>query len=294
MTFIDFVVENNLGDISNDISFKEITTIGCGGHIDVVYTPNSIESLCKAYRFICQNNLKYLIVGNGSNILALDSFYSGIVIHVKKLPYFYNVVDKKLIVSAFYPTNKLAYNLAKEELGDLSFLGGIPGLLGGCVYNNGGAYNDNISNHVLSVKYINTAGNIVEITQSNCAFSYRKSIFHYIKGIIIEVSLEINKINTIDKLNDRKNKRLLTQPHEYKNMGSIFKNPQLIPAWKIIDALNMRGFKLGNAQVSEKHTNFIINLGNCNSQDILNIITIIQTRSKLEFGIELENEITIV
>lgn len=294
MNFLTYVVEQNLGSVETKYTFRELTTIGCGGEIECVYFPKDIEALQKAYRYIKEHNLRYFVLGNGSNVLASDYFYSGIVICLKKMPYHYEVKDKTITVSAFYPTINLAYDLASKNLGDLSFLGGIPGLLGGAIYNNSGAYKDNISNHVIEVSYIDTAGNIQRINSSMCAFGYRSSIFHYIEGIIIEAVLRIESVDTKAILEKRKRQRQQTQPLGARSMGSVFKNNPLIPTWKIVDALHLRGFKIGDAAISAKHTNFIINMGNAKSSDILNLIELIETRSKLEFGIQLYSEITIL
>lgn len=294
MDFYELVNNNDLGVIECGVSFKHLTTIGTGGLIKWVYYPKDIKSLAIAYRYIIDNNLKYFIIGNGSNILASDNYYNGIVICVKKMKYNIEINEDHIVVSAFYPTIKLAYDLANKELGDLSFLGGIPGLLGGAIYNNSGAYNDNIKNHIIEVKYIDTKGVIQIINNEECAFGYRNSRFHYIEGIIIEAKLRITKCETIEKLEKRKKARQMSQPLNSKNMGSVFRNNPLIPSWKIIDALNLRGFQAGDAVVSSKHSNFIINLGNATSSDVLNIIELIEKRSKLEFGIEMIKEITLV
>lgn len=294
MDFTQYVYKNDLGQISIDKSFKDLTTIGCGGKIQTLYYPKNIDCLIRAYKFIKKNNLKYFIIGNGSNILASDLDYKGIVICLKKLPYFYKHKDDYIIVSAFYPTIKLANDLADLGLGDLSYLGGVPGLLGGAIFNNAGAYNKTISDDLISIKYIDTSGSIKNITVDKLNLNYRSSVFHYIEGIIIEAKIRVKKVQTKDLLILRKNKRQETQPLEYKSMGSVFKNDNLIPSWKIIDSLNLRGFRIGDAQISTKHTNFIINLGHAKSSDIINLINLIQTRSRLEYGIELIPEITIL
>lgn len=294
MDFTQYVYKNDLGQINIDKSFKDLTTIGCGGKIQTLYYPKNIDCLIRAYKFIKKNNLKYFIIGNGSNILASDLDYKGIVICLKKLPYFYKHKDDYIIVSAFYPTIKLANDLADLGLGDLSYLGGVPGLLGGAIFNNSGAYKKTISDDLISIKYIDTSGSIKNITVDKLNLNYRSSVFHYIEGIIIEAKIRVKKVQTKDLLILRKNKRQETQPLEYKSMGSVFKNDNLIPSWKIIDSLNLRGFRIGDAQISTKHTNFIINLGHAKSSDIINLINLIQTRSRLEYGIELIPEITIL
>lgn len=294
MNFENYVIENDLGVIESNYTFKELTTIGCGGKIKTLYTPNSVEALQKAFKYINDYDLEYVILGNGSNILARDNDYLGIVISLRKLPASFEVDGEILTCSAFYPTIKLAYELAKLEIGDLSFLGGIPGLLGGAIYNNSGAYNEEIKDVLLEVTYINSDGELKTISKDACAFGYRRSVFHFFNSIIISATFKVEKLATLEVLERRQKQRQLTQPLECKSMGSIFKNNQLISAWKVIDALGMRGFQINDAAVSAKHANFIINTGNAKAADILSLIELIRKRAELEFGIKLTCEIAIV
>ena len=142
--------------------------------------------------------------------------------------------------------------------------------------------------------YINSAGKLVTISKEECAFGYRKSIFHYIPGLIVSARFKLTKVKTLELLEKRAKERRLAQPLECKSMGSIFKNNPLISAWKVVDALGMRGFQMNDAAVSAKHANFIINLGNAKSNEILSLIHLIQKRAELELGIKLLCEITMV
>ncbi len=292
MTFNQYVLEEDLGTIESGKSFKELTTIGCGGLIQTLYTPKDISCLIKAFSYIIKHQLNYFIIGNGSNVLASDEMFRGIVIQLKKLPYSYTVDQGILTCSAFYPTSRLAYDLAAEQIGDLSFLGGIPGLLGGAIYNNSGAYLDDISKHLLEVEYLASDGSVKTMNRYSCGFSYRHSVFHHMDAIILKAKFKIEPKETLSLLEKRKKDRLLSQPLDSKNMGSIFKNNPLIPAWKVIDALGMRGFQIGDAAVSVKHSNFIINLGSASAKDVSSLIELIQQRAELEFGIRLFCEIS--
>jgi UDP-N-acetylmuramate dehydrogenase len=294
MSFITYIIDNKLGDIEYGKTFKELTTIGCGGKIKWLYYPNSIKNLRVAYKYIISNNIKYFVIGNGSNTLSISDYFDGVVISMKRLEMSLVINDDYIEVSSNYSTISLAYELSKLKLGDLSFLGGIPGEMGGAIYNNSGSYKDNIANHLISLKYINTKGEIIEIKNSMCAFSYRHSIFHHINGIIISAKFYIDKIETEELLDLRKKKRMETQPLDKNSMGSIFKNNDLIESYKIIDLLNMRGYSINDAMVSEKHSNFIVNNNNASGKDILNLIELIQKRALLELGIDLRYEITLV
>ena len=292
MTFVEFVKEEKLGDIVFDESFKNLTTIGVGGKIKALFSPNSVEALRRAFKFVNDNCLEYFVLGNGSNVLASDMEYNGIVFYLKNIKYNYEFKNENILyVSAFYPSNKLAIDLMNLGIGDLSCLAGIPGLLGGAIYNNSGSYNDSIGNYIYSVEYIDTFGNIKEINNSMCAFGYRRSTFKFLDGIIIGASFHVKKMDTKAKLNKNIKMRLESQPIKSKSMGSIFKNNPLIPSWRIIDSLGLRGFQIGDAAISQKHSNFIINLGNATANDIKSLIELCETRSKLELGIRLVKEI---
>ena len=184
--------------------------------------------------------------------------------------------------------------MAKLSLGDLSFLGGIPGLIGGAIYNNAGALNKEIKDTIIDVSYINTDGKIITLCKDELRFGYRYSLFHELKGIIINAKLKVSKIETLDILKEQLLIRKNKQPLECKNMGSIFKNCKDIEAWKVVDRLDMRGFSINGAKVSNKHTNFIINYENATSADILALINLIKKRAKSELGINLDTEIIII
>lgn len=290
-----FIQENQLGEISKTMSFKNITSIGCGGKIKTAYFPKDIASLCKVIKKCNENQMPYLIVGNGTNILALDKEYEELVIILNKLPYDYKVEDGKIVCSAFYPSPKIAQELCNKQIKTLAFLAGVPGLIGGAVKQNSGAYKEEISDYILSVKVIDEKGEIKEYQAEDLKYAYRKSIFHENREIIIEASFKVEYDENIKNQNEiRKLKRKESQPLNTKNMGSIFKNPGLCFAWEVIDKLGLRGYRINDAAVSMKHANFIINLNHAKSQDVLDLIELIKKNSYYQFGLLLETEINIL
>ena len=294
MNLVKYILENDFGTIETNYSFKEITTIEVGGNIKYYYSPNSINNLSKVFKFINDNNIKYFVIGNGSNVLASDDFFDGVVINMKSLPNKLELNNEYIYVGASYPTIKLAYDLSRLCLGDLSFLGGIPGLLGGAIFNNSGAFNDNISNHLIDIDYIDSDGNLQTISRKNANFGYRTSIFKSFNWIVVGAKIKVEKMDTSLKLEQNFNYRINTQPINKKSMGSVFKNHPLIESWKIIDSLGLRGFNINDAEISKKHTNFIINNNNANYSDINSLIELIKRRSENELGIKLEPEITFI
>lgn len=295
MDFIKYIVDNNYGEVITNASFKNLTTIGCGGDIKYLYFPKDVESLCAVFKHINYYNIKYFIIGNGSNLLPKSDFYDGVVITIKSLEKYMQIFDDHLICSANMNVANIANKLADLKIGDLSFLCGIPGNVGGCVNQNSGAYGDSISNHLLEIKYIDTDGIIQIMNNKDLNFKYRYSIFKEIKGLIIEARFKIEKdIETKDIIKKRQEQRRLTQPLDYRNMGSVFKNPQNMPAWEIIDKLNLRGYKIEDACVSDKHANFLINIKEAKAESFINIINMIKSRAKEELNITLQEEIIIV
>ena len=294
MNFIKYVLNNDLGSIETNYSFKELTTIKTGGVIKYLYTPNNVDSLMKVFNYINENEIKYFVLGNGSNVLASDMFFDGIVINMRKIPTYLDIYDDYIEVSSNYNVSKLASELALKELGDLSFLFGIPGTIGGAIFNNSGAFKDNIGNHIISVNYISKSGEIKTLLKDDIHLGYRTSIFHFYDYIIVSAKIKIEKLKTDEKILKYKEIRHQNQPINTFNFGSVFKNKSNIKGWEIVDMLGMRGFTYNGAMISEKHSNFIINYNKASSNDILNLIELIKKRAKLELGIELETELTII
>ncbi len=291
MEFKEYIIKNKLGDIFENVDISYLTTIKVGGYAKYLYLPNDINSLCMAYKYIYLNDLKYFIIGKGSNILHINDYYEGIIISLKLIPKKIEVYDDYIIASSNVSLNYLINYMANLNLGNLSFLYGIPGSLGGAIYMNAGAFGDEIKNHIIYVKYINKEGKIITLFPENLKMAYRKSIFMEISGLIVETKIKcVKNMYTKDNLLSIINKRKLIHPFNMKSMGSIFKNLENKKAYQVIQELGLDKLEKNDAKISEIHSNFIINKGHANYKDILFIINKIKEETS-KVGIYLEEEI---
>lgn len=283
--------KHNLGILYPSIRFKELTTIKCGGEISYTYYPDTYKNLIKAYKYILKHKINYFIISGGSNCLASDDKFMGVVIGMKHLERKLIIKKNKLIVSSSYQTTNFAYKMARLKYGDFSYLAGIPGLIGGAIYNNSGAFGKSILDDVISVTYIDNKGHKKCLKKKKLKASYRYSIFHKMNSLILSVEFNYEKnIETLDKITLNLKERRRKQPLDSYSLGSVFKNTSEYKAYQIIDKLGLRGYKFGDFMVSVKHANFIINLGNGKSEDFLSIVKLIKDKSKEELGIILEDE----
>lgn len=254
--------------------------------------PKDFNELKNCYLELKEKGIKHTIIGAGSNTLISEK-YTGRIIKLTELDYSYEIYPDEIYVSAFYPTTLFASEMAKEGY-DYSFLSGIPGLLGGAVYNNVGAFGEAISDYVLYVNYLNSNGDIVRFDCEKLMFSYRYSIFKDIEGIIVGIALKKQRNKNVErKIREFLQRRKENLPNN-PSLGSIFKNNQLIKAWKVIDKLGLRGYQIGGAAFSNKHANVIINVDNASFSDVRSLILCAKKRAYEELGIVLEEEITII
>lgn len=274
-------------------SFRNITSIRVGGRIKYLIYPHNINELIKIVRYLIKHHYKYIIIGNGTNFVASDYFYRGVCLCLKKMRQ--NITEGKdtITVSASYSTSNLAIKMVERGYGDYAFLGCIPGVISGAVYMNAGCNNHQISELVKSVSFINQYGEIRTITKDNLKFSYRKSYFIDKNFVIIDVTLSKGRkgIYAIADLRNEKLKRSNKFPLENPNCGSIFRNPHGKYAGKLIESVGLKGARNGNASISIKHANFIINLGGATAQEIFELIKLSQRKVYDKYKIILEPEI---
>ena len=283
----------NLEKIEKDISLSTLTTYKTGGIAKLVVYPNNINNLKQMLKLIHKYNIKYFILGKGSNTLFSDKEFNGVIIKLDKLNNF-KIKQTELYVESGMILSKLVQASVKNELTGLEFAIGIPGTIGGAIYMNAGAYGNNMSNIVKSVIVLNEKFQIKEIPLEKLKFDYRYSIFQDNKNLICvaaNIKLEHGNHDEIaSKIKENLLKRKNSQPLEYPSAGSVFRNPEGNNAGKIIEELGLKGKIIGGAEISTKHANFIINKNNASSSDILNLIKLVQKEVKDKYKIDLKLE----
>jgi len=283
-------------DVLMDEPMKNHTSFHIGGNADIFIPVKTKDEIISAVSLLKSNNIKITVIGNGSNLLVSDDGIEGAVLSIGKE--FSSVTQNgtTIIADAGILLSRLSSFAASLGLTGLEFASGIPGTLGGAVMMNAGAYGGEMKDCVVSTTYIDADGNLCTVNGEEHLFSYRKSCFK--EGDIIlssTLSLQAGDKDAIkDTMRTLSEKRREKQPLEYPSAGSTFKRPEGAFAAKLIDDAGLRGFAIGDAQVSEKHCGFVINRGNASFKDVLSLMEHIQKTVKDKFGYELEPEVKII
>ena len=287
---IEALKKLKIGKIIKNPKMSEYTTYKVGGRaLAVVYTDNT-DKLIKLLDYLHKENIKYKILGNGSNLIFSDDTYEGVII---KLDEFNNLEIKNNIVTvgAGYNLIKLSLKVARLGLAGLEFASGIPGTVGGAVYMNAGAYKSDMGYVVREVKVLTPDLKIKTLYNKDMNFHYRSSFLQENPGFIcLEAKIVLRKGDPdaiLEVIKERKQRRIITQPLEYPSAGSVFRNPSNDFAGRLIEELGYKGKHIGGAYVSEKHANFIINKDNAKASDIRKLITEIKEKVKEKYNIDL-------
>ncbi|MBV4416875.1 UDP-N-acetylmuramate dehydrogenase [Clostridium tyrobutyricum] len=283
-------------DIKIDEPMSSHTSFKVGGPADILITPESADQVLDAVKLCKSKNVPYYIMGNGSNLLVKDGGIRGVVVKLTKLKSI-KVKDDRIIVSSGASLKDVSQKALDNSLTGFEFACGIPGSVGGAVTMNAGAYNGEISNVIESVIVIDnhTKKRILNLEQLELA--YRMSSILKYGYIVLQVTFKLekgdhNKINDrIENLNRRRSEK---QPLEYPSAGSTFKRPEGHFAAKLIEDSGLKGMSVGGAQVSEKHSGFIINKKDATSKDILDLIKLVQDTVKQKFNVDLYTEVRII
>jgi UDP-N-acetylmuramate dehydrogenase len=276
---------------------RDHTTFHIGGPADVLVMPESVAEVISVIEWARKQGLPYLVIGAGSNLLVRDGGFRGLVV---KLGDNFNRIEFNGIevkAQAGVKVSHLAAMAAEQGLGGLEFSEGIPGSLGGAVHMNAGAYGGEFSQVVTSVTVLNEAGELLALKKSELEFGYRSSIIQRLRYVVLEVELELHPEEPHlikERMQELSRQRKERQPLEFPSAGSVFKRPPGRFVGPMIDELGLKGYRVGDAEVSSKHAGFIVNRGQATARDVLALVSFIQQRVKEKFGVDLETEFLIV
>lgn len=287
------------GDILKNEPMSKHTSLKIGGIADYFIKIKSIEELKKLLEYVNKNKIKVTIIGNGTNLLVKDGGIRGIVIKLELNEFKIKKMSNEVLITvgAGMTLAALAAVALKEEITGLEFLSGIPGTIGGAIRMNAGAYGYEMKNVIVKTRYMTYDGKIKTLNLEEHEFEYRNSVFSKLGVIIIDTTISVKKGNKEEienRMNEYSISRKNSQPLEYPNAGSTFKRKDGIITAKIIDECGLKGFSIGDAEISTKHAGFIINKGKATANDFLKLVEYIKNEIKNKTGLDLELEILVI
>ncbi|GAA0115099.1 UDP-N-acetylmuramate dehydrogenase [Clostridium senegalense] len=283
-------------NIEFDSPMKDHITFKVGGPADILVYPTNYEEVISIIKLCKKYESNYFILGNGSNLLVKDGGIRGVVVKFSKLNSI-KVEEDRVIAQSGAKLCDVTSESLKSSLKGFEFACGIPGSIGGATTMNAGAYNGCMADVVESVLVVDKEGNLIKLSKEDLEFGYRQSVVMTHNYIVLETTLKLIRHNSeeiktrIDDLTDKRNSK---QPLEYASAGSTFKRPEGHFAGKLIQDAGLKGKSVGGAEVSTKHSGFIINKGNATAKDILDLIALVQKEVKEQFGVDLYPEVRII
>lgn len=285
------------GNILIDEPMKEHTYFKIGGPADILILPGTIKEISEVIKSCKAKDINYYVIGNGTNLLVRDKGFRGVVIKIDANLNELEVAGNKITAQAGCLLSVIAKAALKNSLTGFEGCSGIPGSLGGAVAMNAGAYGTEIKDVVTKVTCIDEKGELIEYSNEEMNFSYRHSRVQEEGLIVLEAELELKHGNyeeIKEAMDDLTQKRNAKQPITIPSAGSTFKRPEGDYASRLIDVSGLRGARYGDAQVSDKHCGFVVNLGNATCDEVLDLIKIIQKTIKDKHNINLEPEVRII
>lgn len=284
-------------ELIENASLSEYTSFEIGGKCDFLVKPDSSGSLRDVILYCRENGIKYYILGKGSNVLVSDSGLKGVVIVISSA--FSEITESEagIYCEAGASLTKLCTYAKENELTGLEFAYGIPGSVGGALYMNAGAYGGEMKDVVISCDYLDENLEMKTMCAEEMKLSYRHSIFCEKDYIILGVLFKLEKGDKAEitaKMSELMEKRRSKQPLEYPSAGSTFKRPEGDFAGRLIEVSGLKGFACGGAQVSEKHSGFVVNKGGATCEDVKNVISAVKEKVYKDSGVMLECEVLIL
>ena len=293
-SLVEIVGEENFY-IDEDMSRH--TTFRAGGKAKYFVTPKNTEDLRRVIAYVREQEIKYYVIGNGSNLLVRDAGFDGVIIKIGTAFDEICLDGTVMTCGAGAFVSRIAAVACENSLSGLEFAAGIPGLVGGAIAMNAGAYGGEFKDIVQSVNLMDLEGNEITLSGEEMEFEYRKSIVQKKDYIVLGTVLKLqqgDRQEIADKMNGFLAARKEKQPLEYPSAGSTFKRPEGYFAGKLIMDAGLRGFAVGGACVSEKHCGFIINKNHATATDIENLIEKVSNIVYDKFKVRLETEVKII
>lgn len=277
---------------------KNHTTFKIGGNCIALVEPKEVSDIVEAINICRENNIKYFVIGNGSNLLVPDEGYNGVIIKLKSEFSTIKVEGEYLIVNSGAKLSEVYTVAFENSLTGFEFASGIPGTIGGAIFMNAGAYGGEMKDIVESVEVLDLdTFEVKELKNEDLEFSYRKSIIQRKNYIVTTIKLKLKKGNK-EEINavyeDLRDKRNSKQPLNFGSAGSTFKRPEGHFASKLIEDAGLKGYHINDAWVSEKHSGFIVNKGNASYKEVMELIEYVQKVVFEKFGVNLETEVRIL
>ncbi len=284
--------------LSFDEDMSKHTSFKAGGKAEIFICPRNKQELIETLEILSESGEKYMVIGNGSNILFKDEGYNGAVVKIGDAFSEIKIKDRKIMTGAGALLINVSRKACEQGLAGLEFAAGIPGSMGGAVFMNAGAYDEEMKGVVTEVRVLSMDGSDEKILfPSDLKFDYRSSAIQGSNYIVMGVTLELKygeKDEVLAKAKRLNEQRNLKQPVEFPSAGSFFKRPKNNYAGKLIQDAGLRGFSIGGAKVSEKHAGFIINENKATATEIIELADEVQKKVKEKFGVALETEVRII
>lgn len=286
-------------EIFIDEPMSKHTSFRIGGKADLFVKANLVEEARLIQDYAKKNKIPLTVIGNGSNLLVSDGGIEGIVlkIDIQKLEIENNEENVIATVGAGNKLAAIAHSLMTKGISGMEELSGIPGTIGGALTMNAGAYGKEIKDIVISSKCLDEDGNIIELSNEEHQFEYRNSVFKNKKYIILETRLKLctkEKEEIKEKMQEYMAKRTSSQPIDFPSAGSTFKRGEGFITAKVIDECGLKGYKIGDAEVSTKHAGFIVNKGKATAQDVLDLIKYVKNTVYEKTGLKIEEEVEFI
>jgi len=276
---------------------KEHTYFKIGGPAKILVKVKSIDEIKKVIQICKDEDVKYYVIGNGTNILVPDEGLDAVIIKIAETFNDYRIHGNKVYVQAGMLLSTLSKKIAKASLTGFEFASGIPGTVGGAIYMNAGAYGGEMKDIVEYAKVLDSDGKVQKILNKDLELGYRKSIVSKKNYVVLSVCFVLKEGN-IDQIKKEvqvlDEKRISKQPLDLPSAGSTFKRPEGYYAGKLIDDAGLRGFRFRDAQVSDKHCGFVVNRGNATCKDVLQLIDMVKKVVFDQFNVTLEREVRIL